>query len=836
MVKELIQQIKEGVPLHDYMAQSGVEFVARSGDSWRARCWQHEDKTPSLVVSVRKSLFNCFSTGCEARGDVISFYEQFNACDRSTAIRELAATLGLEAGGERRDPQSEELKTIMRKVTEECALKLFDTQRAVDYVKSRGVTDETAIEFQIGYSPSASWIAPLLKDHSPSLLRSMELDSYKYQNVLIFPCVDPITGMIAHFVRPFVQRSSKYLGPTATNPTRWKGMTFGLQVARKHYREKGSLLLVEGQFDCLTLHSHGFPNAVCMLGSNPTPEQFASMESLSIKKAVFLFDGDKAGVQGSDACFTVQTPIRRSVAFLPDGDPDEFVLQYGPDALQEVLDKAQPPVEYIISRFAGGLDGDSQSVNSALKQTLMAFSRLSHEEFLSGLVILSRSTGLPTDALLDLITEDRPDTRGIIDSERQLLAMCMQDLSQLAVAASLPEDVWLLARHRDIYRSLFKLESRGVKEVTVSLVREALGDTGDQKDIEKLFTLEPSNLDFHVGRIREAYIRRQTIVAAKKLSRDATNQAKEISDVIGVHLQEMSNAASPTVRNEWTAEAVVTKAMEFIHERMENPGVLPGIGLGDKWQQITKILLGLQKNRLYLLGAGPKVGKTSLGLNWAVTCAVEKKKPLLWVNLEMAESDLAMRCLAMLSGVSSLRVQAGTLSSKEKELLDTKAAEFYTSPFHIFNAFGMTVEEVLAGIRKYVYKHSVEVAFLDYVQLLNVSGGATKGDYWERHSYVSTQLKQAINNGLGIPLVALSQLGRAAGQEGSSSGGFIGGSYKYVQDCDVFMGLRVRTDKELEDGRGGNLLLTVEYNRHGPQDVFTRVHFNRDNLRMEEIE
>lgn len=834
MIKEVIQQIKEAIPLHEYMEQSGIHFTSRTSESWKAQCWLHEDKTPSLVVSVGKGLYNCFSTGCEARGDVITFFEQFNACDRGTAIRELAEIAGVAPADEKRDPQQERLKGIMAKLTEECTLQLLGSKTAFNYVRSRGVSESTIVDFQIGFSPSSSWVKSLFKDLSPSLVRSLELDSFKYQNALTFPCQDPISGMTAHFVRPFGATKSKYMGPSSSNPTRWPGMMFGLPVARAHYRKKGELILVEGQFDCLTLHSYGFQNTVCMLGSKPSAEQFRVLESCNIRKATILFDGDKAGDAGADVCFNTPTKVKLAVSFIPSGDPDEFVVKEGVEVLRDILSQALLPVDYIINKYAGEMDGDTHDIATGLKKAVNALSKLPSEDLLSGLVALSRKSGLPADALLDLITEEKPEVRAVVESERQILATCLQDITQLPLAAGLPEDVWVLAKHRSLFAALLTLEERNVTKATETLIRQLLGETTPFD--AGLFTLECSNFDFHLERIREAHVRRQVLASAKKLAREATNAQKPVGEIIGAHLSDMSSAASPTAKVEFTAEAVVTKAMEFIEDRMANPGVLPGLDLGTHWSNTTKVLLGLQKDRLYLLGAGPKVGKTSLGLNWAVTCAVERKVPLLWVNLEMSENDLAMRCLAVLSGVSSLRIQAGTLGTKEKEILDTKAAEFYSSPFHILNAFGMSVQEVLAAMRKYVYTHSIGLAFLDYVQLLNVSGEMKGASYWERHSFVSTQLKQAINNGLGIPVVALSQLGRPAQAEDSSSGAFIGGSYKYVQDCDTFMGLRTRTDKEMEDGLGGNLVLNVEYNRHGPQDVFTRVHFNRDNLRMEEIE
>jgi replicative DNA helicase len=833
MQKDLIQQIKQRLQLHDYMESAGVQFTSKSKDSWKARCWMHDDRTPSLVVSVRKGLYNCFSTGCEARGDILCFHEQFFNIERGQAIKELAGKCGIKY----EDAQPNPAREIMEQVTEACAIQAFASKKTRDYLEKRGVTDDTAVDFRIGYSPSIAWIKNQFKGTDPELLRKLELDSYKYNDALVLPCVNPLDGQIAHYVRPFTQTKSKYMGPSSSNPSRWKGMMFGLQVARSSIRDTQNLILVEGQFDALVLHSHNLPNTVCMLGSHPSSEQIEVLRSIHVPCITVLFDADSAGDSGVDQVVTeCAGRLCTKVAFLPEGDPDEFVLASGEDSLRRIIQQSFSPTEYILNKHAGSLEGDTDAVSKGLTKTIQDLARLPYEDYLAGVCALSKSTGIPADALLDLNRESQAEHKSVVESERQVLAASMQDLSAIMFIDGLPDEIWTLVKHKKIYGAIKDLVGKGVQTATVSLIESRLTDPLAARAVADLFKLETSNLEYHLGLLKEAKIRRDLKEAARKLAQNAANSNKKVEEVVSTHLQTMSSAASPTSKFEFTAGEVIEGAMDFIHDRMSNPGKLPGLDLGPKWRSTTKALLGLQNNRLYLIGAGPKVGKTTLGLNWAVISAVERKTPTLWINLEMSERDIAMRCLAMLSGISSLRVQAGTLDTKEKELIDSKAAEFYASPFHIFNAFGMSVQEILGAIRKYVYMHSVQIAFLDYVQLLNVSGEMRGADYWERHSFVSTQLKQAINANLGIPIVALSQLGRPASQEGSSSGAFIGGSYKYVQDCDTFMGLRVRTDKELEDGLGGNLVLNVEFNRHGPQDVYTRIHFNRDNLRMEEID
>jgi replicative DNA helicase len=218
-----------------------------------------------------------------------------------------------------------------------------------------------------------------------------------------------------------------------------------------------------------------------------------------------------------------------------------------------------------------------------------------------------------------------------------------------------------------------------------------------------------------------------------------------------------------------------------------------------------------------------------LGLNWAVEMAVEQNVPVTWLNGEMSERDLALRNLSMLSGVSALRMRRGAISAEEKKRVDAAAARYYAAPFRVVNTAGMTVHDVINAMRKAVYSDGARAVFLDYIQLLRSTSNLS---YWERHMEISTELKAAISR-LPVPLIAISQQSKSSMEGGGAAN--LGGSFKYVQDCDVALDLRRRSESEMQEDGVGNMQLTVDFNRHGPMDVYARLMLNLDNLQMEEV-
>ncbi len=131
--------------------------LRKGGANYLGLCPFHGEKSPSFTVSPSKQFFHCF--GCGAHGSAIGFLMEHAGLGYVDAIHELARDVGLQVpedggrgDGPRRDPDLLETTAAAARFYK---LRLKDSPRAIEYLKSRGVSGETAARYGIGYAPDA---------------------------------------------------------------------------------------------------------------------------------------------------------------------------------------------------------------------------------------------------------------------------------------------------------------------------------------------------------------------------------------------------------------------------------------------------------------------------------------------------------------------------------------------------------------------------------------------------------------------------------------------------------------------------------------------------------
>jgi DNA primase catalytic core len=845
-LRSVADLVKVAVPLVDAMEEAGIEFVSRGGDSWKARCFLHDDPGPSLVVSPAKGLFHCFSTGCQARGDVISFCQLWNNLDFSEAVRELAARWGLISASELDGEPTPTARLVAISIDVMRELNRFllkDKQAAhvLAYAKKRGVSEATSTAHLFGYSPSCDYAARVARKAGATAeeVKRLQFDRPSlFGGRMVFPIICPRRSGVFTY-GSLVERKTvgpKYVGATSEHPLRWSGPVFGLQEARQHARKARTLVLVEGFFDVLALHSAGTKHVVGTLGSNPTIEQFAMLKSYSVPSTTVLFDGDRGGDAGIQAAIKNANGMRTHVAFLPSGDPDEYVLEHGRDALDSVLEQAISPIDYLINEAATDFaEGTVYVKSDRLGKLLRAVRTMPAHEAAVAVAELGKLSGIPQEVVQDLLAQVDTLLEAPEESEKVVLAGAMQDAERY-LAAELrvgARNVWASQRNRVVWDAIVSARRKNATLLTPELLigevptKLKLGDF-----LAELETHPASNYEYHLSAVIDAAVRRALQAAGIQLKGEAANQSRKLQDVVAKHMTSLANASTTQAQVEFTAQEQVKSAMDYLHEQLANGGKVPGLSLGVSWRTFMDTLLGFQPGYFYIVSALPKTGKSMLGLNWALELAVHQNIPGVWLNGEMTERDLALRNLAILSGVSAMRIRRGAISAEEKALVDAAAARYYASPLRVVNTAGFTVYDAVNAMRKAVFADGARWVVLDYIQLLRTAGSSSNSAYWEKHMEISTELKAAVAR-MPVPLIAISQQSKASIEGGGAANQ--GGTFKYVQDCDVALDLRRRTSQEMQEDGNGNMQLSVDFNRHGPMDVAARLLFNTDNLRMEEV-
>jgi len=352
--------------------------LRRAGRNFVGLCPFHNEKTPSFSVNAERGFFHCF--GCGVGGSVFNFITRVEGLTFPEAVRSLAKKYGVTlpehdvsgpAAGER-----EAMLEASKVAAEFFAHVLWNTTdgaMARDYLKSRGISIETARAFMVGYAPSrpASLAKALekrgLRDAGIKigLVRKDESGAYDmFRARVMFPIRDAQGRAIAFGGRVLDARLPKYIN-SPESPLYSKTRTlYGLFEARQAISSSASsgkdrAILVEGYFDVIALWQAGFKEVVAGCGTALTVEQLRVLSRYT-KNVIACFDGDTAGRKASMRALEtfLQAGLLGRGIFIPSGfDPDTFVRERGAAAFAELTDKSELLVDYFLSEQAGEARG-----------------------------------------------------------------------------------------------------------------------------------------------------------------------------------------------------------------------------------------------------------------------------------------------------------------------------------------------------------------------------------------------------------------------------------------------------------------------------------------------
>jgi DNA primase len=384
--------------------------LKRSGVRFLGRCPFHGEKTPSFSVHAGQQFYHCF--GCGESGDVFSFMMKYHNFDFPTALKELAKRYQIELP-EHRPSKEEEQRAkkseLLFAVNDRCAI-IFSrylqeapgARVARDYLNKRGVSSELVTRFRIGYAPAvegAGWNflgSQLGKEEVKTaveaglLVEKEQGGNYdRFRDRILFPISD-ISGRICGFGGRIVgEGQPKYLNSPESLIFNKGKLLLGLFQQKEFIRRQNHAVLVEGNFDLISLVAHGCNNVAAPLGTALTREQLRLLKRFA-EKITLLFDGDNAGrkaaVRAVPLFLAEQIPGR--VAFLPAGhDPDTFVREKGVTELNALLDQAvalpEFALEQMIDQHGLTLDGKSKIVEELKPLIAAAVSPLQRSLFIA---------------------------------------------------------------------------------------------------------------------------------------------------------------------------------------------------------------------------------------------------------------------------------------------------------------------------------------------------------------------------------------------------------------------------------------------------------------------
>ena len=350
---DVIEEVRTKNDIVDVVSQ--YVKLTRKGSSYFGLCPFHNEKTPSFSVTPAKQMYYCF--GCGAGGNVFNFVMEYENYTFGEALSYLAQRAGVELPKieySREAKEKAERKALLLEINKKAAQYFYYQLRreggksAYQYLTGRGLSEETIKKFGLGYSDKYSddlYKYMKAKGYSDELLRESGLFNAderrgmydKFWNRVIFPIMDVNNRVIGFGGRVMGDGKPKYLNSPETKIFDKSRNLYGLNVART--TRKNHLILCEGYMDVISMHQAGFTNAVASLGTALTSGH-ASLLKRYTQEVLLLYDSDEAGIRASLRAIPIlrEAGVNAKVVSLkPYKDPDEFIKNMGPEALEERL-------------------------------------------------------------------------------------------------------------------------------------------------------------------------------------------------------------------------------------------------------------------------------------------------------------------------------------------------------------------------------------------------------------------------------------------------------------------------------------------------------------------
>ena len=369
--ESFIQELLHRVDVVDLI--DGYVPLKKAGANFAACCPFHNEKSPSFTVSPTKQFYHCF--GCGAHGSAISFLMEYSGLGFIDAIKELSGKVGLQVpedeGRQAHDgPKITALTDIMARAAKYYYEQLKGSEKAIGYLKGRGVSGEIAQKFGIGFAPDG-WqnLGTTFDDYTITelqvaglVIKNEQGRLYdRFRDRVMFPIMNQKGEVIAFGGRVMGEGEPKYLNSPET-PLFEKGReVFGLPQARAALRDKNTAIVVEGYMDVVALAQHGVGNVVATLGTATTATHVQKLLR-QVDRIVYCFDGDLAGRKAAWRALENSLealPEQKSIGFvfLPESDdPDSFVREQGTEAFERLITQAMPLSEFLLRELASHCD------------------------------------------------------------------------------------------------------------------------------------------------------------------------------------------------------------------------------------------------------------------------------------------------------------------------------------------------------------------------------------------------------------------------------------------------------------------------------------------------
>jgi len=410
-----IDEIKARIDIVDLVSET-VQ-LRRSGKNYTGFCPFHANtRTPAFVVFPETGTWRCFGQ-CNEGGDIFGFVMKKEGWDFSEALHHLAERAGVQLKPPTPQEQAlaeegDHLRLLLEEAVTYYRHQLLHTSagnQALEYLRKRGLKDETIEAFGLGYAPHA-WEAAsahfkakgyaekdlldagLVTEREPGESSTGVYDRFRHR--IMFPIRDErgrMAGFGARILDPNDQ--PKFINSPQTVLFDKGRLLYGLDQARKAIRAEEQVVIVEGYLDVIALHQAGYANAISPMGTALTENQLNLLKRFT-RRIVLALDpdaaGDKATLRGlqiarqaldreQDLVFDARGLLRQEarlqadirVTTLPTGmDPDDIVNR-DPQEWKRILENARPIVLHVMEVLAADRDLDDPKTKTEIANQVL---------------------------------------------------------------------------------------------------------------------------------------------------------------------------------------------------------------------------------------------------------------------------------------------------------------------------------------------------------------------------------------------------------------------------------------------------------------------------------
>lgn len=383
MNQEKIRELQNKLDIVDVI--SSYISLSKKGKNYFGLCPFHDDHSPSLSVSREKQIYKCFV--CGESGNVFDFVKSYEHISFIEAVSLLAKNIGFDLGVtilKKEDDKYQKYYDIMKIANKFYQNNLLSKEggSAREYLEKRHLDKETINEFEIGLSLNKKDVLTnllLAKGNSLEELNLIDLANTNhdsYINRIMFPLHNK-DGKVIGFSGRIYDGSNlnKYQNTKETPIFKKRDNLFNYHRAKDEIRKKKFVIVMEGFMAVIRAHTIGVLNCIATMGTALSSEQANFIKKLS--NTVYLcYDGDEAGKKATLSSMEVFNKMGCNVFIIPlnDGlDPDDYILKYGKESFENLIESAIPYSEYKIKALKksynlNNIDDKTDYVNKVLSE------------------------------------------------------------------------------------------------------------------------------------------------------------------------------------------------------------------------------------------------------------------------------------------------------------------------------------------------------------------------------------------------------------------------------------------------------------------------------------